>query len=260
MKTNTHYYDSPALFLAALAERKVIMGALGQQMSSEGSGHGGWAGTGTYADTIKMATEGDYTTANKIKPRDVALTQHGAMNKITYDYAGDNVDVGLYLSGEPECMASLRRKGKPIINILVNIAASSYVDANVIRARGKAILEIMSGLEANGYGVDITICNNLRQDYRLTIKVKDAKEYFNLPMLAYWLTNPSVLRRLYFRHVEQESTAIQSMLSWGYGSPADIPQDELDKMPDCVYFPIVRDNDTGRYERAIEQIMETYKA
>lgn len=192
------------------------------------------------------------------------------MNTTIYDYAGCSVDVGRYLSSEPECMMSLKKRGKPIINILVNVAANCFIERTAIEARGKAILEIMSGLETNGYGVDITIVNyvhgggfmgggNRDLRYRLEIKVKDSKEYFNIESLAFWLVSSSVLRRLYFKQAEQESPQIQDDIGNGYGGALNLEQEKLDAMPDCVYFPMIEDNNSSKYEQSIKQILETYK-
>lgn len=263
MQKIEYRYDSPPTFLAALESRGFQPGILGDPSSRSSESNGSWSGTDTYDTALQLAISGDPKVAATIQPRDVDLSAHGALNTTVYDHSGDSVDVGRYLGGDPECMMSMRKKGKPIINILVNIGANSGISASVLQSRGKAILEIMSGLETNGYGVEITLVSETQSvyglRYRVSIKVKDSKEYFNLTGLAYWLTNPSVLRRLNFRHREGEPSDVQASIGSGYGSTADVPQSDLDMMPDCVYFPAVQDNDTGRYERAIQQIIETYK-
>jgi hypothetical protein len=262
------HFDSTEKFLYELEKRPIIRGICGRAKSSESpGGDGGWRDTKDYATAFRKGEKGDPEEALKIKPREAELINHGYLNKVVHDYAGDNVDVGLYLSGEPECMMSLRKRGKPIINILINISASCFVEGDVIRKRGKAILEIMSGLEIAGYGVEITVTKRVTgydnkhvlRGYRCDIKVKDSKEYFNIEKLAYWLISNSVLRRLMFRYSEQTPEIIQEALGTGYGAPRNLEQKELDEMPDCVYFPIVTDNDDGNYQKAINQILETYK-
>lgn len=266
-----YFYESPEQFLGALNTRELPEGLLSDCNNSSGtdSRYRKWAGTADYSEAMRKAIEGDQEVAKQIQPKDIHLANHGALASTVYDVSGCSVDVGRYLSGEPECMATRRRKGKPIVNILVNIGVSADIDPEVVRGRGRAVLEIMSGLEANGYGVQITLiaetaCGGyyLTREmlYRVQIKVKGSGEYFNPVSLAYWLTCPSVLRRLNFRHREGEPADIQEKIGPGYGSTADVPKEELDTMQDCIYFGAIESNDTGQYTRAIEQIMEQYKA
>lgn len=258
-------YDTPELFLRALQDRPRKPGACSSVKGSDQQPHNkSWCDLPTVEAAIAKAATGDPETARLIVPRNAELAQHSAMNTVVYDYAGDNVDVGRYLSGEPECMASLRKKGKPIINILVNITVAHYVTRQAIINRGKAILEIMSGLESNGYGVDITIVNIVKgcRDsdlHTVTVKVKDSKEYFNLHSLAFWLVSPSAFRRLWFRFIEQEDSKIQNNIGPCYGAVKDVPKKILDTMSACVYFPILRDN-YSNYGDVIKNILEEFKA
>lgn len=270
MKRISYSYESPEEFLAALVTRGVnSSGVIGRRPGSENTDSytKTWSGVGSYQEAIDKAMHGDPVVAEKIKPKDIHLSAHSALISTVYDTSGCTVDVGRYLSGDPECMGTRRKKGKPIINILVNVGACFGIDPEVMRNRGKSILEIMSGLESNGYGVQITLiaetrCGGLSEKlrYRVQVKIKGSGEYFNPVSLAYWLTCPSVLRRLNFRHREGEPTEIQDIIGSEYGATTNVDQEELDNMPDCVYFGAVESNDTGQYERAIEQIMETYKA
>lgn len=263
--TDTFSFDSPEYFLNYIENLKINpQGCCGEDPKFNRP-FSGWIDTNNYSEAVELAKHGDKKTAEQIKPKDIELSHHGRMTTTSYDNSGDFVDIGRYLSGEPECMGSNKRLGKPIINILVNNSAASSIKAHTIQARGKAILEIMSGLESNGYGVEITMCikvvgQNSKYRQELFVKIKSSREYFNLHSLAFWLVSPSVLRRFYFKHVESLTTQQQKDIgNWGYGRPQDMEQAKLDAMPDCIYFPQVTDNN-GSYEKAIKQIMEQYKA
>lgn len=264
-----HYYDSPAEFLEYLRANPVIPGIVGNQLSSQSRGtDGGWRGRySTFQEAERAATNGSLDIAAKIMPRDISLEQSTALNTQVYDYAGDNVDVGRYLSGEPECMSSLRRKGKPIVRLLVNIAASANVDARVLEERGRALLDIVTGLEANGYSTDIVIFNRVSrgaggdkgQGYPIywAVKIKDSKEYFNILTMSYWLVCPSVLRRMYFAQAERWPTEVQDVAGWGYGRPADIEQADLEKLSNTIHFPRV-EHGGGDWKKYTEEVLKRY--
>jgi hypothetical protein len=253
-------FDSPEEFSLYCQNTAVNSeGICGRKMASDNNdGHGG-ADVKTFKQAVKKSEEGDLVMAQTIKPKDIELSHHGRMTCTHYDTSGDFVDMGRFLSGEPECMGASRRLGKPIINIMVNITVGSFISPKAIIERGKAILEIMSGLESNGYGVQITLYSSVNRYQEYYIKVKDPKEYFNLQSLAFWLISPSVFRKFVFRALETESTELQQAIGFGYGRQRDIDQKELDEMPDCVYFPLLDDNG-GKYTGIIQTIMEKYKA
>lgn len=256
-------YETEEEFLKFIEDAEIIKGKCGSNPSSNSKGSN-WADTEDLAEAIDRGRKGDTRIASKIKPKDIELTNHGNMTSTVYDTSGDFVSVGRYLSGEPECMGSIRKLGKPIINILVNSGYNAGIHSDTIEARGKAILEIMSGLEANGYGVEIvlgiitgkTSTTSICQE--VYIKIKSSREYFNLNTLSFWLASSSVQRRLEFAYCERVSIEQQSLIS-SYGRAVDLPQKELDEMTDCIYFPIITDN-SGSYKAAIQQIMEKYKA
>lgn len=259
------HYESPDAALLALETAPIVPGMCGNRRASDcphDYGGDSWAETKNFAQAVAKARAGDPEVAKQIRPYECELNPAGNLSKIVYDYAGDTVDVGLFMSGEPECMMSLRRKGKPIVNILVNISASSFVTRQTLEARGKAILEICSGLEANGYGVDITVIvrSGYSSQFSWAVKVKDSKEYFDLHSLAFWLVSPSVLRKLFFRAAETQPVHVQRIIGDSYGVPYDLGKEELDQMPDCIYFPKVTNNDSLSYQKSIKQVLETYQA
>lgn len=259
-----NYYETPDIYLRYLDSKAPVDGYLtNNYLSSNRKCAADWCDTYDFAEAMDLGRKGDFKTAEKIKPTDLYLHNKNALNAVIYDYAGDNVDIGRFVSGEPECMMSLRKKGKPIITLLVNVSVDCGVEAEKIIERGRAVLDIVSGLEANGYAVDITIIDsmydNTHRNYWNKIKIKDCKEYMNLPQLAFWLVSPSVLRRLGFRHSELYPDDIQGDIGEGYGRPRDLEKQELDLEKDTIYFPKL--DSWGRgidFSKNIKQALEQY--
>lgn len=79
--------------------------------------------------------------------------------KVTFDYAiaGDYVDVGRYVTGEPECMVSFAEvRPTDFIDVLLNIdmLASASVEQNV--AYYAAAVSVVDSLERSGYRVKLS--------------------------------------------------------------------------------------------------------
>jgi len=259
-QTTRHYnYQTPLEFIAACKDRPTIQGACGTTNSSNDAGFF-FSQTTSLDHAYRLAEIGDQEMAKAIVPRDANLLAHGASMVRFHDVTGDQVDVSAYLSGDPNCMVSNRKRGKPIINILVNLSPGFQIESRALRARGKAILEIITGLESNGYSVEVTAILVWADDYSISIKIKDSKDYFNIEMLAYWLVSPSVMRRLAFKHIEAEPKAIQKLMGGHYGVVTDLDQAQLNARPDCIYFPRMDNNDTASLEATINKVMKQYEA
>jgi len=246
-----HRFNSPEEFLHHIENIKEPI------RNSDYSRSDGWVDTDSLSEAICKAKTGDPEVAKLISPKDVELASCGNASRTCFDVAGDYVDIGRYLTGEPECMGTTKKTGKPIINIMINASILSDISSESIQERGRAVLEIMSGLETNGYNVEITLVFSIENNmHTVYLKIKDSKDYFNLHSLAFWLTSSSVNRRLKFRLIEGCKGA--KKITGGYGASSDLSKAELDSMPDCIYFPRLKDNNGG-YKIAIAEVLENYK-
>jgi hypothetical protein len=257
------YYDSPEDLLFHVENINPIKdGMLSEIASSNKEKSSSWSDTVSLDDAIKKARAGDAEIASQISPKQIDLVDSGKLACIAYDTEGDFVDIGKFLTGEPECMGSMRRKGKPIVRIIMNSCFHWEIKSDTVIRRGKAILDIMSGLEQSGYAVQIDLCIRtlgIDSNYTQTImlKLKDPKEYFNLQSLSFWLVSPSVLRRFYFKIAEGVKAEYQKMIGSGYGSPSNLPQEYLDQHDDAIYFPVI-ENNYENYEKSVKQVVKKY--
>lgn len=259
-------FDSPEAFINYLDITPInYAGCLGSQSMSNKSEGSSWADTDNLSEAKEMAKAGKPKIASQIKPKDIALSYASSNISLKYDVAGEYLDIGRFLNNDPDCMVSRVKKGSPIINLLVNTGMTAWVTSEQVEDRGKAILEIMSGLEANGYSVDITLvmprgngAHSMQNYHRTYVKVKDSREYFNLPSLAFWLTSSSVNRRLNFRLLESEDTKIQEEIGSGYAATSDLDADMIAEEGEVVYFPKITYNQD--YGEVIKETLEKYAA
>ena len=111
----------------------------------EGNKREDWSGTPNFESAVKLLKEGWPEGRKKIlnikdQIEDDLVNQVKTIN-INYDVVGEQVDVGLFLAGEPECMAVFDNKegmGKGVVKIMVNITASANINKQLIINRGAA--------------------------------------------------------------------------------------------------------------------------
>jgi hypothetical protein len=134
-----------------------------------------------------------------------------------WDVAGDIPDVGLYLSGEPECMLRfVPQEAAAHIDLVVSGEESGIVDPEAIQQRAAGIASLCELLEqVNIYpAVYMTYAavSSKRSDV-LLIKAKDYSDPTDQGRLsgALW---PSTLRRLMFKYIEMH---LPEESSDGYG-------------------------------------------
>jgi hypothetical protein len=103
-----------------------------------------WTWTENYAQALRLAMTGWADGFKQVTVRAEAIAKAHAGLEMTSSYAeaGDEVEVGLLLAGEPECMVEfpVEPKRKPVVKFVVSAAFSSHVDAECIYNRGAAIL------------------------------------------------------------------------------------------------------------------------
>jgi hypothetical protein len=146
--------------------------------------------------------------------------------------AGDEVDVGLYLSGEPECMQDWEHAAtdgvNKIVKIVLNISASCDTHSDIMIRRACGALALANALELVGYSVEIvaaSCCSNLGGlIWETTLKHSD--QVLDLLELS-TSAHPAFLRRGWFAVLEQNpDDEIRGLTYGGYGSPIDYPDDK----------------------------------
>jgi hypothetical protein len=141
--------------------------------------------------------------------------------------SGDEVDVGLYLSGEPECMTDWVMAETPsfgkVVKVIVHLTGTAGVSAEALMYRGLLACLLIDTLEASGlrcevWGLPKCSADNGGDDpkYLAQVLLKPADEPVELDRLAFMLAHPAVFRRFGFRLMEQEPEG-----SWAYEESTD---------------------------------------
>jgi hypothetical protein len=155
-------------------------------------------------------------------------------HKPVYALAGNYIDIGNYLSNDPECFIAKEydennQKGK-IITIVCSISFSAAITPETIIQRGAMVCALIDAIEYAGYRVEV-ICNetssksNSNRDgsnkdrgwLEVDITIKKANQALNKIELAFCLAHPAMLRRILFSVAEIEGW---SDFVYGYGYPS----------------------------------------
>lgn len=202
-----------------------------------------WSGTKSLPEAVHLAVDGWHDVRPEVQKMFDSLESQLALAldeqyAIRYDYSGDSVDMGRYVSGDPECMMDYvtepqARMGK-VVRIMVAGVASAYVTPEQIRARGVAVCALVDVLHKMGVGIELwTEQCYLRQDggygkrkpstkrYSMLVKLHDSADMMDIDDIMYAIAHPSMLRRIGFAGVEQMEWATE-FTSNAYGMPDDM--------------------------------------
>jgi len=188
-----------------------------------------WFGSRTFDDAVQMAHNGwPEGTAKALKARatvDRRVSQlvSAKASRWSFDITGDVVDIGRYLTGEPECWLTEQdgENGRArVVKFLANVCCSAAVTPESMITRGAAILAAIDAIESSGTRCEVWIgysANNY-DDRKLDIvaPIKFAGQPLDQDRLAFALVSPACSRRLCF------SIAEQNDMSPGASRPATI--------------------------------------
>jgi probable phage protein len=195
-----------------------------------------WSGTRTMDEAIELARYGWEEGRQRLRQAvgRIALDQLVGRRPIVesrLDFAGDEVDIGAYLHGEPEHMVDYQVRqdthGKQAM-MYVNASVASRVSSERIMQRGGALYAAIEALRTEGYSLGLTMVdstkNNRFSHYtEYQIPVVQPGEYLDIDTAAFCLAHPAFLRRGVFALNEHESNDIRYamgfMVGGGYGEP-----------------------------------------
>lgn len=223
-KTKTVRFDS---FDAFLTQASVVPSQQ-DSGSSRTSTDANWAGTKTFEEAKSLAVAGWAEGAAE------ALTMRASIDAAVreivcarqaayaYDLTGDSVDVGRFLSGEPECFVTQTDNGESsngrVVRLVANLAASGSVSSKSLFARGAVILAAVDIIEACGHRVELHIAHGSRnsvENFQQFTLIKSASQPLDVDRLAFCLCHAACLRRLAFSVMEQHGQMPNS--SWPAG-------------------------------------------
>ncbi len=162
------------------------------------------------------------------------ITSKIVRHKPIYAVAGNYIDIGNYLSNDPECFVAKEydennQKGK-IITIVCSISFSAAISPETIIQRGAMVCALIDAIEYAGYRAEV-ICNETsskfasnrdgnnkeRGWFEIDVVIKKANQPLNRIELAFCLAHPAMLRRVMFSVAEIEGW---SDFTYGYGCPS----------------------------------------
>lgn len=164
------------------------------------------------------------------------ITSKIVRHKPVYTVAGNYIDIGNYLSNDPECFIAKEydennQQGK-IITIVCSISFSAAISPETIIQRGAMICALIDAIEYAGYRVEVIANVALAEDcsnrygsnketgwFEVDVTIKKANQALNKIELAFCLAHPAMLRRILFSVAEIEEWSDYAT-NYGYPSKA----------------------------------------
>jgi hypothetical protein len=236
-----------------------------------------WFGSATFEEALNYARTGWSEGTKKLEafraPLIEKLMPVILKPEIQYDVVGTGgLDMGRVMSGQPDPFMEwvdsetpVFGSGRQLVRVVLNLAASSVVDAKSIIARGAAAAALVDTLEAAGRRVSVVVAEAVT-GYRMSgaltslILVKRPDAPLSIDTLTFALAHPSMLRRLIFslqeRHPDQSIRSAFGVPG-SYGHPADLSGEERGD----IYFGAMRGYDPNfdTPESTRKWVLETLK-
>lgn len=213
-----------------------------------------WYGTKTFDNAIEIAENGWSEGANLIKD---VLDKIKFLGKATtfspiYQVSGESVDVGRFLSGEPENMLEwelIETTGKKVVDIYFNVVASSGYSTTSLINYGSVCLSVVDYLESIGCRVNLYSYYSFAENTSGTnkrmirVKIKNANDSLNIATCAFAIAHPSMMRRFMFKCCE----VFDGFYFYGYGYVKEFEAKDIvlnNIKESCVFQAI---NNVGKF-------------
>ena len=205
------------------------------------AGNEGFYGTKSIDEAGKLAVTGwekgakEALETRAVVERILGETNSSRAQKWGYELVGDVVDIGRYLTGEPEHWLT-ESTGEShtgrVVKIVANISVSCGVSKESIFRRGAALLAAIDAIEGAGKRCEVWLGYGATGSYgsgkvvNFTAPIKLADQPLDQDRIAYALCHAACSRRLCF--------SVQAQ----FGAPADetIPS-ELPVDENVIYLP-----------------------
>lgn len=243
------------------------------------TGKYGFSLTHSLAEALILAEDGWTEKADEVretvKPIVSKLCSTMEVQEATYDVVpGFALDIGRYVSGDPECWQSFdtsyRETCGKHCSILYNYGASGGVAIDAMVKRGVLMTALIESLEFAGIRVQLTctdvsgpsMFNSLlekRPLWEMLTIVKSYDQPLDLARVIFACAHPSMQRRLGFAAMEMAPKDVRKRVGLGeYGDGYGIPMPACQKA-DIVtseeYFPTLDWTDTAAVEAwLVEQL------
>jgi hypothetical protein len=237
-----------------------------------------WAGA-TFQEAQQLGADGWYVdlpdtdvTVGHLRER-AGLSRTVTALEPTWDVTGSEVDVGVYLSGVPECMVdavprTTSVRGR-VVTFLVPATYSSSTPHHYITNRGLALAALCSAIIEVGHSVEIWsgYAANLAHTGRFSAvaRVIAAGEPLDIGRLCFATAHPAMLRRLWFAVLDAEDRRFaRRLVIENYGKPpfsckaTDLPP----AVTDPYVFPYLDDLESQwrTLDTALQWSHKTFKS
>jgi hypothetical protein len=166
--------------------------------------------TANYAEAHNLAVEGWHAVRPEVERIMSQLSEQidsrlDMVSELEYATSGGAVDVGRWLTGEPECMYSFvpmpnERMGR-VVKIFIDYGASASFSAEFIRQRGIVLCALVDALQKMRVACEVwgeTAVTFGNKIHTTVVKLHDATAQMDIDELMFALANPSMLRRITF--------------------------------------------------------------
>lgn len=199
------------------------------------------------------------------------------------DVSGAEVDVALYLQGEPECMVNYQLGDEPkherVVTIVASVAYHCAISKSAIKKNGQALMALMEAIESTGLQTEIWLDSIQAEDLRnfmsdnpdpkgktgrIAVRVKAPGEMFDAGMFMYALTHDSFLRSILFNTMHSWPAQFRRALSISstghYGYPISKTHRMEDYPEGAIYIPSIRhDSQAGEVVEATLKDLDLLK-
>jgi hypothetical protein len=219
-----------------------------------------WAG-GSYEEAARLAVDGWHVDLPGVDVAVGELRERAGLSRTvtalepTWDVSGSEVDVGVYLSGVPECMVDAvpRRtsvRGR-VVTFLVPAGFVNTIPHQVIINRGLALATLCSAIIEAGHSVEVWSGFAAWLDPGMgrfvgVARVLAAGEPLDIGRLTFASAHPAMLRRLWFSVMDaQDADFARDVALSQYGcGPYDCTADDLpSEIRDPYVFPYLDEDD-----------------
>jgi len=177
-----------------------------------------------------------------------------------WDVTGEQLDVGRFLDGEPECFMdevvpdrSEQIDGNGIVRITINLWASAGISPDELRTRGVFVAALADVLESIGYRAQIDgyVASATHHDVKgkmlkrplvIAFPIKRPDEALEIDRLSFVLAHAASLRQIGFHVMD----VVGSRAKY-YGSPCTLPKVYEGHVPvNALHFRDLTDKDTAK--------------
>lgn len=207
--TKTVIFESVGDFLVAAAANKNDASKCSQTV-----GDSRFYGTETFDEAVELARKGWpeglrrllelRATLDHIVQKSIAAKT----SQVHWDTAGDFLDIGRYMTGDPECIGEFREDGDgqlqaKVVRLVANVSAMGGVESESIFSAGASLFAAVDIIESLGHRVELWLGsgsehNSNDRKLQVFVLVKEACQNLDADRLAFFMCSNASLRRLFF--------------------------------------------------------------